>query len=115
VESVRATARPICKNLGKPGNDARAANRLAKKPFLFKDRSSDGANFCKLFSGRIEENQRLASEKVWIRDSSPSTPSKLRLRRRTATRRFGVAAANIITYSDNQKDFDGMKWTAPLA
>ena len=66
-EGVRDTARLICKSLGKPGNDAKAANRLSKKPFLFKRLSYGGANFRKFFLGPIEGNQTLAGEKIWIR------------------------------------------------
>jgi uncharacterized protein len=112
-EGVRDTARLIWKSLGKLRNDARAANRLAKKSFLFKDRSSHGANFCKFFLGRIEGNQRVAGEKIWIR---VFPGRRLRSFTSAVTRRcgaFAITITNFITYSDNQKAFDAMESLIP--
>jgi hypothetical protein len=45
-----------------------------KKPFVFNGLIVGFANFSKFFLGRNEGNQRVAREKIWIRDFWISPP-----------------------------------------
>ena len=70
--SSSAAARPvgrrskICKILGKRARSA-IPQINPEKPQSFQRRFSGPANISKTIFGRIEENQRLAGEKIWIR------------------------------------------------
>jgi hypothetical protein len=57
----------ICKNLGGRALCKIQRFRASRNPFVFKDRLLGSANFSKFFLGRNQGNQRVASEKIWIR------------------------------------------------